>query len=90
MNKVILKHHEKEQKMSKKAKDAHAIRQFNLDKQQEQVVVLKTKIQDLAKERLYKARELDEKFKKANQKVHSQRQQIREYQFNLRENNFLR
>jgi hypothetical protein len=34
-------------------------------------VNLKTKIQDLAKERQYKAKELDEKFKKGTEKVKS-------------------
>ena len=51
MNKVVLKHHEKVQKMTKKAKEDKALRMYNVDKNNEQAVMLKSKIQDLAKER---------------------------------------
>ena len=44
MNKVVLKHHEKELKMKKKAKDSKETRQYELGKRHEEAVNLKTRI----------------------------------------------
>lgn len=52
--------------------------------------MLKSKIQDLAKERQYKAKELDEKFKKGNQKVMNMRQNGQEFLSLRKENNMFR
>ena len=48
-------------------------------KQEEQAVLLKSKIQDIAKVRQYRNKELDEKFKKGNEKVQHRRENDKEY-----------
>lgn len=47
MNKVILKHYKKEQKMRKNTKDARELKMFNYEKKAEQQMVFTNKLRNL-------------------------------------------
>lgn len=51
MNKVILKHHEKETKMAKAAKEKKAMRAYTQDQQKEKALLLNNKIREIGREK---------------------------------------
>lgn len=63
MNRVVLKHHEKDLKLVKQAKEQKAMRAYTLEKQHEGAVMLKAKIQDIKRERQERVSGYQEKYR---------------------------
>jgi hypothetical protein len=62
MNKVILKHYKKEQKMKKNNKDAKELAQFNAEKKQEAQANFNTKLRNIKLNENERGKQLSKKF----------------------------
>ena len=64
MNKVVLKHHGKQQKQQKQEKEAKKVRLYQIEERKGEDQAFQQKLKSIADERAYRQRQLKEKFEK--------------------------
>lgn len=90
MNRVVLKHHDKDAQLVKQAKEQKALRAYAQASKNEGAVALKSKIHEIARERQERASGYQERYEQGLQRMDQVKLQEREYTSIRKENNMFK
>lgn len=90
MNKVILKHYKKEQKMRKNNKDAKELAMFNQEKKIEAQTNFDTKLKNLKQNEDERGKQLSKKFNQLDRRQKDLKDSINNYSSAIKESNMFR